>query len=242
MRLVDDVKTLLHAAPATQAVLGFEPFADFPDLAGQLFRHLTGNAQVGHTVADTYHAHPDLAELSAHDITEAARRNEEPGGAAATCLFARGAQAVMAHRVAHRLWTEGDTTMARAVSAICGRVLDTDIHPAARIGAGLWLDHGLGFVVGETSVIEEDVSIWHNVTLGSTLSKSGPARHPHIRRGAVIGAGAILLGGITIGARANIGAGAIVLEDVADGALIVGQKATARGAARVRFTDRGADA
>ncbi len=239
MQLVDDVKALLEADPQAKAILDLGPFSDFPTLAGAVFKHLTGNAQIGKTVADTYRGDPVLADLSVHDIAEAARRNVEPGGAAATCLFARGAQAIMAHRVAHKVWTDGDTTRARAVSAICGRALDTDIHPAARIGAGLWLDHGLGFVAGETSVIEEDVSIWHNVTLGSTLSKSGPKRHPHVKRGAVIGAGAILLGGITIGAAANIGAGAIVLEDVPEGTLIAGQKAMMRGTARVRFTPAG---
>jgi serine O-acetyltransferase len=235
MRLLTEVQEVLAAAPEARAILGLGDFDSFASLAGALFASLTANAAVGRAVASAYGAEPALVALSAYDIAETARRNFEPGGPAATLLFARGVQAVMAHRVAHQFWGQGDRTLALAIKAVCGRAFGTDMHPAARVGAGLWLDHGLGFVLGETAVIEEDVSIWHNVTLGSTLTDDGPFRHPHVGRGAVIGAGAILLGGIRIGAGANIGAGAIVVEDVAEGALVLGPKAQARGAARVRF-------
>lgn len=236
MRLVKNVQDLLTTNPDVERVLALTPFDTFADLAGSLFTSLTGNAAIGKTVATVYRVDEALVELTNYDIEETARRNFEPGGPTTTLLFARGVQAVMAHRVAHKLWSEGDTNLALAVKATCGRVFQTDIHPAARIGAGLWLDHGLGFVMGETSIIEENVSIWHNVTLGSTLNDDGPFRHPHIGRGAVIGAGAILLGGIKIGNGANIGAGAIVVENVVDDGLIVGHKAQARGAARISFT------
>lgn len=235
MRLVKDVQDLLDASPDASAILSLAPFGSFPELAGALFASLTGNAALGQTVAAVYGANAALVDITDYDIAETARRNFEPGGPSATLLFARGVQAVMAHRVAHHLWTRGDPNLALAVKAICGRVFSTDIHPGARIGAGLWLDHGLGFVAGETSVIADDVSIWHNVTLGSTLSDDGPNRHPQIGRGAVIGAGALVLGGIRIGTGANIGAGAIVVADVADGGLVVGHKAQDRGTARIRF-------
>lgn len=236
MGLVKDVQDVLTATPALREILDLAPFETFPELAGALFASLTGNAGIGHIVASVYRADAALVEMTLYDIHETARRNFEPGGPPATLLFARGVQAIMAHRVAHKLWDAGDLNLALAMKSTCGRAFSTDMHPAAQIGAGLWLDHGLGFVVGETSVIEEDVSIWHNVTLGSTLSDSGPCRHPHIGRGAVIGAGAVLLGGIKIGAGANIAAGATVVEDVAEGALIVGHKAQARGTARISFT------
>jgi serine O-acetyltransferase len=235
MKLVKDVQDLLAASPDTAAILGLGPFDTFAELAGALFAHLTGNVAVGQTVNAVYAADPALTELSLYDISETARRNFEPGGPSATFLFSRGVQAVMAHRVAHKLWADGGANRALAFKAISGRIFSTDMHPAAKIGAGLWLDHGLGFVLGETSIIEEDVSIWHNVTLGSTLDDDGPMRHPHIGKGTVIGAGAILLGGIKVGAGANIGAGAIVVEDVADGSLIIGQKAQKRGVARISF-------
>ena len=237
MRLVEDVHALLNASPDVGAIMGLTPFDDFAGLAGSLFASLTANPMIGQWVASIYTVDQSLAQLSTYDIEEAARRNFELGGSAATVLFSRGAQAVMAHRVAHKLWIDGDTNTALALKSVCGRAFSTDIHPAARIGAGLWLDHGLGVVVGETSVIEDNVSIWHNVTLGSTLSNDGPLRHPHIGQGAVIGAGALVLGAIKIGAGANIGAGAIVLNDVADGTRVLGQKAQPRGDARIRFTN-----
>ena len=139
-----------------------------------------------------------------------------------TLLYSRGIHALLAHRVSHALWLAGRRDMALAVKTVLGRAFATDIHPAASIGRGVWLDHGVGFVVGETAVIEDEVCIWHDVTLGSTLKSSGPGRHPRVRRGAVIGAGAILLGGIEIGERAVIAAGAIVLRDVAPGTTVAG--------------------
>lgn len=235
MKLVQDVRALLNGAPQVADVLNLNPFEDFAQLAGSLFTQLCSSEAVGHTVQDVYASDSQLVEKTLYDIAETARRNYEPGGSSVTLLFSRGVQAIMAHRVAHKLWVDGDTNLSLAIKAASGRAFATDIHPAAQIGAGLWLDHGLGFVVGETSVIAEDVSIWHNVTLGSTLNDSGTRRHPHVRAGAVIGAGVILLGGITIGANANIAAGSVVVEDVPEGMVAVGSKATLRGPARVSF-------
>ena len=233
--LVAEVTALLANAPGVQGVLSLGTFDDFPGMAGALFTAITATPALGALVAATYRADPDLSAMTLYDIAETARRNFEPGGAAATFLFARGAQAVMAHRVAHAIWKGRARDLALALKSVTGRALGTDIHPAAQIGAGFWLDHGLGFVAGETAIIAEDVSIWHGVTLGSTLNDSGPRRHPEIGKGAVIGAGATLLGGITIGPGANIGAGAIVVEDVPAGTLMAGPKAQARGAARISF-------
>ncbi|WP_083097144.1 serine O-acetyltransferase [Pseudophaeobacter leonis] len=246
MTLVKDVQALLEDAPQVAQVLGLnlggqnfgslQPFDGFPQLAGALFSQLCLSDAIGDIVHRVYASEAQLVEMTLYDIAETARRNFEPGGEAATLLFSRGVQAIMAHRVAHQLWVAGDTSLSLAIKAASGRAFATDIHPAAQMGAGLWLDHGLGFVVGETCVIAEDVSIWHNVTLGSTLNDSGPHRHPHIGAGTVIGAGAILLGGITIGAGANIAAGAIVVEDIPDGRVAAGAKATLRGPAGVSFT------
>lgn len=235
MNLVADSEALLNENPDTAALLGIQPrrFDDFADLAGSLLASFAGVP--GDVVQRVYAANPGLADLSSHDIAETARRNFEPGGAVASLLFARGVHAVMAHRVAHQLWQDGDYTLALAVKSSFGRAFSTDIHPGAQIGPGFWLDHGLGFVAGETCVIGEDVSIWHNVTLGSTLSDSGPQRHPTIRDGAVIGAGAIVLGNVTVGAGANIAAGAIVITDVAPATVVVGAKARQVGPAHVSF-------
>jgi serine O-acetyltransferase len=233
--LVADTEALLQDRPDAAALLGVQPrrFEDFPELASALLGSFAGGA--GDVVRRVYATNPDLVEISHHDIAETARRNFEPGGAVASLLFARGVHAVMAHRVAHRLWLDGDHTLALAIKSSFGRAFSTDIHPAAQIGAGFWLDHGLGIVVGETCVIGQDVSIWHNVTLGSTLSDRGPKRHPTIKDGVVIGAGAIILGCVTVGAGANVAAGAIVVADVAAGMVVVGAKARQVGAAKVSF-------
>lgn len=234
--LVEDVKSLLTRDPQTSDLLGLGPFEDFPDLMGSLFSVLCTNA-IGSIVAKTYRETPTILAATERDIAETARRNFEPGGPAAVLLFSRGVHATIAHRVAHRLWQKGDTTVAMAMKAASGRAFATDIHPAAQIGAGFWLDHGLGFVAGETTIIGKDVSIWHNVTLGSTFNNSGADRHPTVEDGAIIGAGALVLGNVTIGAGANIGAGAIVLADVAPGRVVVGTKARDIGPARVSFLD-----
>ncbi|NRB18781.1 MAG: serine acetyltransferase [Rhodobacteraceae bacterium] len=236
MKLIDDIQALLAGDAALTKLLELQPFTDFAELAGTLLASLCHSPAMGAVVREVYASDRQLVEMSCYDISETARRNFEPGGAPATLLFSRGLQAIMAHRVSHKLWEDGNTNLSLATKAAFGRAFSTDIHPAAQIGAGLWLDHGLGFVVGETAVIAEDVSIWHNVTLGSTLNDSGSHRHPHIGRGAVIGAGAMLLGGITIGAHANIAAGAIVVQDIPQGALAVGAKASIRGDARISFS------
>lgn len=211
--LVKDVKALLAGDRQTDDILGLSPFENFPDLMGALFSVICTEA-VGRVVAKTYRESPAIVAATECDIAETARRNFEPGGPAAVLLFARGVHATIAHRVAHKLWQNGDRTAAMAVKAASGRAFATDIHPAAQIGTGFWLDHGLGFVAGETAVIGNNVSIWHNVTLGSTFNNSGANRHPKVEDGAIIGAGALVLGNVTIGTGANIGAGAIVLKDV----------------------------
>lgn len=238
--VVQEAVRLLEGRPELAALLGIssDSIGSFAELAAELLAGLCqGNAHVRQTVARVYRDHPSLVAVSEHDIAETARRNFEPGGVAATLLFARGVHAIMAHRVIHQLWNDGDTDLALALKAVCGRTLATDIHPGARIGAGFWLDHGLGFVAGETVVIDEEVSIWHGVTLGSTLNDSGLTRHPAVGRGAVIGASAIILGNIRIGSGANVAAGSIVLQDVPDNTAVVGTKARVIGAARVSFLE-----
>nr|WP_252192870.1 serine O-acetyltransferase [Rhizobium sp. CSW-27] len=127
--------------------------------------------------------------------------------------------------------------LALALKALFGRAFSTDIHPAARFGRGIWLDHGLGFVVGETAIIGDDVSIWHGVTLGSTLKDSGGRRHPRLGSGVTVGADAILLGGIDIGAGSVIAAGAVVLGDVQPETTVAG--VPAKGKPRTQSSFRG---
>ena len=128
-------------------------------------------------------------------------------------LFFKGFHALQAYRIAHRLWNDGRELAALLVQSRMAQVYGVDIHPAARIGRGIMIDHATGVVVGETAVIEDDVSILHEVTLGGTGKETGD-RHPKVRAGVLIGAGAKLLGNVEIGPGAKVGAGSVVLADV----------------------------
>jgi serine O-acetyltransferase len=136
-------------------------------------------------------------------------------------LYFKGFHALQIHRLAHWMWRNGERDFALYLQSRSSDVFQTDIHPAARIGKGVFLDHATGLVVGETSVIEEDVSLLQNVTLGGTGKHAGD-RHPKIRKGAMIGAGAKILGNVEIGANARIAAGAVVLIDVPANATVAG--------------------
>ena len=128
-------------------------------------------------------------------------------------LAMKGFHALQTHRVAHALWTQGRKELALVLSDRCSIVFCVDIHPAARLGASVMLDHGSGVVIGETAVVDGDVSILQNVTLGGTGKERGD-RHPKVRRGVLIGAGAKILGNIEIGAMSKVAAGSVVLEAV----------------------------
>lgn len=128
-------------------------------------------------------------------------------------LNLKGFQALQVHRIAHALWRDGRRELAFALANQASVALAVDIHPAARIGAGVMFDHGTGIVIGETTVIEDHVSILQNVTLGGTGKEHGD-RHPKIRTGVMIGAGAKILGNIEVGAMSKIAAGSVVLKHV----------------------------
>ncbi|RQP22649.1 serine O-acetyltransferase [Piscinibacter terrae] len=125
----------------------------------------------------------------------------------------KGFQALQVHRAAHHLWLEGRRELAQAIANRASVVFAVDIHPAAIIGPGVMIDHGTGVVIGETARIDEDVSIMQGVTLGGTGKDRGD-RHPKIRRGVLLGAGAKVLGNIEIGTMSKVAAGSIVLKDV----------------------------
>ena len=128
-------------------------------------------------------------------------------------LFFKGFQAVQSYRLAHWLWKAGRKDIAYFVQMRCSEIFGVDIHPAARIGKGIMIDHAHSIVVGETAVIGDNVSMLHSVTLGGT-GKEDDDRHPKIGNGVLIGAGAKVLGNITIGHCSRIAAGSVVLENV----------------------------
>ncbi len=136
-------------------------------------------------------------------------------------LFFKGFHALQAYRISHWLWNQDRKTMARFFQNQISVTLGVDIHPAAKIGSGLMLDHATGIVVGETAVIEDDVSILHSVTLGGTGKETGD-RHPKIRRGVLLASGCKVIGNIEVGEGAKVGAGSVVLQDVPPGVTVAG--------------------
>lgn len=145
-------------------------------------------------------------------------------------LYFKGFHAIQTHRLAHWLWNKGRRDFALYLQSRASSVFQTDINPAARIGKGLFLDHATGLVVGETAVIGDNVSILHGVTLGGT-GKEGADRHPKIRSGVLIGAGAKILGNIEIGSCSRIAAGSVVLKPVPAKATVAGVPARVVGEA-----------
>jgi serine O-acetyltransferase len=135
-----------------------------------------------------------------------------------------GLHAVVMHRMAHRLWTRRFWFLGRLVSHFSRAVTGIEIHPAATIGRRFVIDHGMGVVIGETTEIGDDVTVYQGVTLGGT-SLERAKRHPTVGDGALIGAGATILGPITIGAGARVGAGAIVVKDIPPRSTVVGPTA-----------------
>lgn len=136
-------------------------------------------------------------------------------------LFFKGYQALQAHRVAHWLWLQGRHCLALFFQNQISQQFDVDIHPGAKIGKGIMVDHATGVVMGETVIMEDNVSLLHGVTLGGSGCTKG-LRHPVIRRGVLIGVGAKILGHIEIGEGAKIGAGSVVLESVAAHTTVAG--------------------
>lgn len=145
-------------------------------------------------------------------------------------LFFKGFQAVQAYRVGHWLWTHGREDMAYFVQMRVSEVFSVDIHPAARVGKGIMIDHAHSIVIGETAVVGDNVSMLHSVTLGGTGKEDGD-RHPKIGDGVLIGAGAKVLGNISVGHCSRIAAGSVVLHDVPHNKTVAGVPAKVIGEA-----------
>lgn len=131
-------------------------------------------------------------------------------------------KAMLYHRLTHKLYNNGRYTLARILSQRARRKTGIEIHPGAKIGKNLFIDHGMGVVIGETAEVGNNVTMYHGVTLGGTGSESSVKRHPTVEDNVIIGTGAKVLGPITIGRGAKIGANAVVLKDVPPYATVVG--------------------
>jgi serine O-acetyltransferase len=194
---------------------------DHADVSGELIRQAYTDA-----LEDT----PAIGEAFRADIVATFDRDPATNRFIEPVLYFKGFHAIETHRLAHWLWKRGRRDFAYYLQSRSSAVFQCDIHPAARIGRGIFLDHATGLVVGETAIIEDDVSLLHDVTLGGTGNEIGD-RHPKIRHGVMISAGAKILGNIEIGHCARIAAGSVVLKEVPHNKTVAGVPARVIGEA-----------
>jgi serine O-acetyltransferase len=168
-----------------------------------------------------YAGDPSICVAARADIEAVVARDPACLGYSVPLLYFKGYHSIQAYRVAHYYWISNRKPLALYLQSRISEVFAVDIHPGARLGKGLLFDHATSIVIGETCVIDDDFSMLHEVTLGGT-GKAGGDRHPKIRRGVMIGAGAKVLGNVVIGEGAKIGAGSVVLSDVPPHCTVVG--------------------
>ncbi len=168
-----------------------------------------------------YKESPEMISNAIYDMQAVYDRDAATNTYLPIILFLKGYQSIQVHRLAHFLWKKGRKTLALFMQSRNSEVFGVDIHPACVMGKGIMFDHATGIVIGETTVIEDDVSIMQSVTLGGTGNETGD-RHPKIRSGVLISTGAKVLGNIEIGTGAKVGAGSVVLNNVAPHTTVVG--------------------
>ena len=207
-------------------------------LEGAVIHRLAERLDHGDLGADlirqTYHAmvreEPEWSSTVRVDIQAYYDRDPACDRFLMPVLYFKGFHAIQTHRLAHWLWTNGRKDFALYLQSRSSAVFQTDIHPASRMGKGVFIDHATGVVVGETAVIEDDVSILHGVTLGGT-GKAGGDRHPKIRHGVLIGAGAKILGNIEVGHCSKVAAGSVLLKSIPNNKTVAGVPARVVGEA-----------
>lgn len=182
-------------------------------------------------IADPFKDDPQIVESACIDLQVISERDPACTGYMTSLLYFKGYQALQCYRVANWYWKKGRKFLALFIQSRISEVFSVDIHPAAQIGTGIFVDHAHGIVIGETVVVEDNVSMLHAVTLGGTGNEKGD-RHPKVRRGVLIGAGAKVLGNIEINEGAIIAASSVVLEDVPAHVTVAGIPARITGHAR----------
>ncbi|NTS29727.1 serine O-acetyltransferase [Phyllobacterium sp. BT25] len=192
---------------------------DHPDMESELLRQ---------TFTTMLEANPAWSQVLRVDIQAVYDRDPACTRFIEPVLYFKGFQAIQTHRLAHWLWKEGRIDFALYLQSRSSSVFQTDIHPMVPMGQGVFFDHATGIVVGMTAVIEDNVSILQNVTLGGTGKESGD-RHPKIRNGVLIGAGAKILGNIEIGHCSKVAAGSVVLKPVPHNVTVAGVPARVVG-------------
>ncbi|MDQ2067689.1 serine O-acetyltransferase [Xinfangfangia sp. CPCC 101601] len=213
---------LLHHSTLERALAHrFAMKLSSPEMSEQVLRDLADEA---------YAADPDLGGAARADLMAVYERDPACHKFIQPILFFKGYQAVQAYRIGHWLWRMGRKEMSYFVQMRISEVFGVDIHPAAKLGRGLMIDHAHSIVIGETAVVGDNVSMLHSVTLGGTGKEDGD-RHPKIADGVLIGAGAKVLGNIQVGQCSRIAAGSVVLEEVPRNTTVAGVPARVVGKA-----------
>jgi len=172
------------------------------------------SAQILREISDeAYRADPELGTAARADIMAVFERDPACHRFLQPLVYFKGFQAIQAYRVGHWLWKQGRKDLSYFFQMRVSEMFGIDIHPAAKIGRGIMIDHAHSIVIGETAVVGDNVSMLHSVTLGGT-GKEDDDRHPKIEDGVLIGAGAKVLGNITVGQCSRVAAGSVVLEPV----------------------------
>ncbi len=190
-------------------------------LARKLSRRDMAREELEPIIREALESDPKIIAQMAHDLVAIVDRDPACHSPLEPLLFFKGFHAISTYRIAHWLWSQNRHLIALQFQSVASEVFAVDIHPAARIGSGILLDHATSFVVGETAIVKDNVSILHEVTLGGTGKEEGD-RHPIVESGVLIGAGAKILGRVTIGQCAKIAASSVVLDDVAPHTTVAG--------------------
>jgi serine O-acetyltransferase len=190
-------------------------------IATSLAHHVFNLVAMLEVISETIVRNPDIVTASLFDLKAIRDRDPACESVLVPFLYYKGFKGLEGYRVAHVQWMQGHRGVARLLQSRIAEAFGMDVHPAARIGQGVFIDHGTGVVIGETTVVEDDVSILQGVTLGGTGKESGD-RHPKVRRGVMIGAGAKILGNIEIGEASKVAAGSVVLKPVAPHTTVAG--------------------
>jgi len=199
---------------------------DHADVSGELIRQAFDEA---------FAAEPTIGDAIRADIVAVAERDPATTRYIEPVLYYKGFHALQTHRLAHFLWNRGRKDFALYLQSRASSVFGVDINPNTKIGRGVFIDHGTGVVLGQTAVIDDDVSILQGVTLGGTGKERGD-RHPKIRRGVLLAAGAKVLGNIEIGACSRVAAGSVVLKPVAPNTTVAGVPARVVGKSLIKIS------
>jgi serine O-acetyltransferase len=222
---------LNHASLESAVIHRISERLDHPDVPASLLR------QTFQSMSD---ANPEWSKVLRIDMQAVFDRDPACERYIEPLLYFKGFHAIQTHRLAHWLWENGRRDFALYLQGRVSSVFQVDIHPAVKMGQGIFFDHATGIVVGMTALIEDDVSILQGVTLGGTGKESGD-RHPKIRRGVLIGAGAEILGNIEVGSCSKVAAGSVVLKPVPKCVTVAGVPARIVGEAGCAEPSRSMD-